>query len=128
MKGHFSASSRLSAFLSCLSECKVILSHIKGSGNTTSDHNSRNPQVCDESSSQIFKFVQDACDSVVQLISVTDVLSGAVRMPFLNREAWKSAQHECPDLRRTYAHLTEGTRPSRKASICKLIQSVTLAC
>ena len=131
LKGHFSASLRLSTFLFCLSEYNVILSHIKGSGNTTSDYNSRNPQVCDESCCQICKFVQDACDSVVQLISVTAVLSGAVRMPFLNQEAWRSAQHECPDLRRTYAHLTEGTRPSRKAKglkdVRKYLQAASIS-
>ena len=131
LKGHFSASSRLSTFLSCLSEYNVILSHINGSGNTTSDYNSRNPQVCDESCCQICKFVQDACDSVVQLISVTDVLSGAVRMPFLNQEAWRSAQQECPDLCRTYAHLTGGTRPSRKAKglkdVRKYLQAASIS-
>ena len=36
-------------------------------------------------------------------------------MPFLNKTAWHSAQHDCPDRRRAYAHHTQGTHPSRKA-------------
>ena len=35
-------------------------------------------------------------------------------MPFLNKQAWISAQQECHELRRTFAHLRAGTRPSRK--------------
>ena len=36
-------------------------------------------------------------------------------MPFVNKSAWRSAQHDCQDLRQAYAHLSKGTRPSRKA-------------
>ncbi len=36
-------------------------------------------------------------------------------MSFVNKSAWRSAQHDCQDLRRGYAHLSQGTRPSRKA-------------
>ena len=37
----------------------------------------------------------------------------------MNKAAWKSAQNDCPTLRRTYAHLTQGTRPSRKSKNLK---------
>ena len=37
-------------------------------------------------------------------------------MPFMNKTAWKSAQQSCSVLRKVYAHLTSGTRPSRKSS------------
>lgn len=41
------------------------------------------------------------------------------QMPFVNRSAWASIQIECSDLRRTHAHLVQGTRPSKKISnIC----------
>ena len=59
--------------------------------------------------------MNDICESVVRSVSVQDVLSGAARMPFLNMQAWKSAQNECYELRKTFAHLQSGTRPSRKA-------------
>ena len=40
-------------------------------------------------------------------------------MPYLNKSAWKSVQHDCSNLRRTYAHLTQGTRPSKKTKNIK---------
>ena len=114
-KGQFSASSRVSTFLSTLSEHHVTLRHIKGTSNASSDFGSRNPRTCEDASCQICKFVQDTISSVVASVEVSDVLSGKTKMPFLNNVAWKSAQHDCKDLRRTYAHLSNGTRPSRKA-------------
>ena len=114
-KGHFSASARVSTFLSCLSEYNVTLSHIKGSENVISDYASRHPSQCCESRCQICKFVDDMGNSVVRSVSVSDVLSGAARMPFLNKQAWLSAQQECHELRRTFAYLRAGTRPSRKS-------------
>ena len=36
-------------------------------------------------------------------------------MPFLNKTAWLNAQHSSSPLRRVYAHLPHGRRPSRKA-------------
>ncbi len=49
-------------------------------------------------------------------------------MSFVNKSAWRSAQHDCQDLRQAYAHLSEGTRPSRKAqNLKKLRQYLQLA-
>ena len=113
-QGHFSASSRVSTFLACLSNYPITMCHLKGTSNPTSDFSSRHPQECSDSSCQICKFVNDTASSVVASVHVSDVLSGQARMPFLNSNAWRSAQHDCNDLRRTYAHLSKGTRPSRK--------------
>ncbi len=55
-------------------------------------------------------------DSVVRSITVQDVLNGSFKMPFTNRPAWATTQQDCPDLRRTHAHLSQGTRPSKKAT------------
>ena len=89
--------------------------HIKGVNNVTGDFASRNPQKCDEAHCQFCKFVADECTAVVRIITVDDVLSGFVKMPFLDHTAWQSAQTECSALRRTFAHLTQGTRPARKS-------------
>lgn len=121
-KGHFSASSRVSTFLSCLSEHHVTLSHIKGTSNPSSDYASRNPRSCHDDSCQICKFVAETISSVINVVNVSDILSGNAKMPFLNSVAWKSAQHDCPDLRRTFAHLSNGTRPSRKAKNLKNVR------
>ena len=50
---------------------------------------------------------------------VSVVLHGRVRLPFTSHPAWLSIQTECPDMRRTHAHLTQGTRPSKKLNNIK---------
>ena len=62
------------------------------------------------------KFIEETQESVVQSISVTDVLAGHAAMPFTSRVSWISSQRECPDLRRVHAHLSQGTRPSKKVT------------
>lgn len=47
-------------------------------------------------------------------ITTTDILDGTSNLPFTSRAAWLSTKSECPDLRRTAAHLRQGTRPSKK--------------
>ena len=113
-KGKFSASSRVSTFLSCLSEHKVTVQHLKGEGNKSSDFASRNPTKCCDSSCQICEFVMDTSDSVVNAVTVSEVLDGSARIPFYNKSAWKSAQQNCPDLCKTCTYLINGTRPSKK--------------
>ena len=52
-------------------------------------------------------------------MAVEDIISGKVKVSFLTRTTWKATQLECPDLRRTHVHLTQGTRPSKKQTkIC----------
>ena len=55
----------------------------------------------------------------VRQVSPQDVLTGTARMPFTGRRAWLETQQECPNLRRTKAHLTQGTRPSKKETKIK---------
>ena len=43
-------------------------------------------------------------------------------MPFTTRSAWLAIQTDCPDLRRTYAHLKQGARPSRKTTNIKVVK------
>ena len=113
-KGKFSASSRVSTFLSTLSEHNVTVQHLKGKGNTSSDFSSRNPSECCDPSCQICAFVQETAESVVNRVSVEDVLSGTVGVPFYNKMAWKSAQQNCAALRKAHTYLVNGTRPARK--------------
>ena len=113
--GQFSASARVSTFLPTHSSHNVTVQHIPGKANASSDYSSRNSRECQDESCQICLFVNNTASSVINAITVKDVLAGSAAMPYKNTSAWKSAQHECPDLRRTYAHLTHGTRPSRKS-------------
>ena len=114
-QGKFSASSRVSTFLTALATHRVSVTHLKGAQNMTSDFSSRHPIHCAEDNCQICNFVNELASSAVYAVSVSDVLSGTEKMPFTNRTAWKSAQHDCPALRRAHAHLTQGTRPVRKS-------------
>ena len=115
-RGEFSASSRVTTFLSTVSRYSVHVRHIAGVENLPSDFASRNPNECLDSSCQICKFIVDFEESVVRSISVAEVLEGSTRMPFTSRAAWQATQLECPHLRRTHLHLSQGTRPSKKAT------------
>ncbi|XP_014678553.1 PREDICTED: uncharacterized protein LOC106818350 [Priapulus caudatus] len=121
-RGEYSASPRVSTFLATISRYQTSLRHLAGSANVPSDFASRNAPNCDEPNCQICTFISRIEDSVVRAISVQDVLSGGVRLPFTSRSAWRSTQSECPDLRRTHGHLVQGTRPSKKATSIKDIK------
>ena len=122
-RGEFSASSRVSTFLSIISRYNVQVRHISGASNLPSDYTSRNPAVCPTPSTcQVCKFINELQDSVVQSCqsdSVQNVLRGSMPMPFTSRAAWLATQQECPDMRRTCAHLSQGTRPSKKCTTLK---------
>ena len=115
-RGEFSNSSRVSTFLSVISRHQVMLNHISGAANLPSDYTSRNLPECTADKCQICKFVNELEESVVRELTVKDVVDGSQKMPFTSRLAWLATQQECPDLRRTHAHLTQGTRPSKKAN------------
>ena len=126
--GQFSASARVSTFLSCISSYNITISHISGKDNSSSDFSSRNPQECNDQSCEICKFVHETAESVVNAITVSDIISGNAQLPFLNRNAWKAAQRNCHNMRRAFAHLTQGTSPSRKARHIKNLRKYLRVC
>mgnify|MGYP000217631779 FL=1 len=89
-RGEFSASSRVTTFLSTVSGYSVHIRRITGIKSLPSDYASRNPQECLDSSCQIFKFVVELEDSVVRSLSVSRVRQGSVKMPFTSRAAWQA--------------------------------------
>ena len=113
-RGEFSASRRVTSFLTTVSRYQVSLQHFAGTANLPSDFASRNAPDCNEPQCQICSFVHETETSVVRGISTQEILESTKRLPFTSRPAWFSVQHECPDLRRVYAHLKQGTRPSKK--------------
>ena len=113
-RGEFSTSSRVTTFLSTVSRYLVHVRHIAGIDNLPSDFASRNPIECRNPSCQICKFIAKLEDSVVRTTNVDAVLEGSVHMPFTSRAAWQATQQDCSDLRRTHAHLSQGTHPSKK--------------
>jgi hypothetical protein len=118
-RGEFSASPRLATFLSTVSRYQMSVRHLAGSANIPSDFASRNAPDCTDTMCQICLFVKREEESVVMRISAQDILSGNAKLPFTSRSAWSSIQQECSDLRRCHAHLTQGTRPSKKATNIK---------
>ncbi|CAB3984112.1 Hypothetical predicted protein [Paramuricea clavata] len=117
-RGEFSASPRVTSFLSIVSRYQADIHHLAGSANVLSDFASRNAPECSEPKCQICNFISTTEDSVVRSTSVQDV-HHLPRLPFTTRSAWIQIQSECPDLRRTHAHLKQGTRPSKKLTNVK---------
>ena len=95
---------------------KVSLQHIPGAANLPADYHSRNPMECANKECQICTFIKDSANATVFRMTVDDVLERKVPMPFITKPAWKATQQDCPSLRRTYAHLAQGTRPNPKAN------------
>lgn len=118
-RGEFSASPRVSTYLSTVSHFQANVRHVAGAAILPSDFASRNAPVCSDSSCQVCKFINQAQESVVRHLSAQDVLSGQENLPFTSRKTWLSIQSECADLRRTHAHLIQGTRPSKKLTNIK---------
>ena len=118
-RGEFSASPRVSTYLSTVSRFQANVRHVAGAAILSSDFASRNAPVCSDSSCQVCKFINQAEESVVRHLSAQDVLSGQENLPFTSRKTWLSIQSECADLRRTHAHLIQGTRPSKKLTNIK---------
>ena len=114
LRGQFSSSSRVSTFMSILSEYNVEVQHISGAVNLPSDYQSRNPPECNSASCQICRFVAESDNVVVKSVTVDDILSGRMRVPFANKQTWTVLQKECPDLRRVHSYLKNGIRPTAK--------------
>ena len=131
MRGCFSNSSRVTTFLSVASRFAVTIQHLAGKSNVPSDFGSRNAPACNDARCQICSFVDDLQQASVSRIRVEDIASGKVRLPFTTRSTWLATQTECADLRRAHAHLTQGTRPSKKLTnirdVKRYLQLCTIA-
>ena len=86
-RGKFSASPRVTSFLSIVSRYQVNVRHLAGSDNVPTDFVSRNAPDCNDPKCQICTFIIQIKDSVVRNISVQDVLSNVKRLPFTTRSA-----------------------------------------
>ena len=121
-----------SPLLSTVSCHHVEIQHLAGNLNLTADFASRNPAVCDNPDRCcVCNFVKELEASIVQISSVSDIISGSSTLPFTNRKTWIQIQSKYPDLGRTKAHLRQGTRPGVKETSIKCVKQylnrVTLA-
>ena len=132
-RGEFSASPRVSTFLSTASRYQVSIRHVSGSSILQSDFASRNAPPCDNKSCQVCSFIVETEESVVRRtpVSIPDILTGVKKLPFTNRVGWLNIQSECQDLRRAKAHLKQGTRPSKKVTnardVKRYLNAITIA-
>ena len=117
-RGEFSASPRVTSFLSVVSRYQIDVQHLAGSANIPSDFSSRNAPECCNPQCQICSFISTTEDSVVRSTTSQDI-HNLSNVPFTTRSSWIQIQSECPDLRRTHAHLQQGTRPSKKLTNIK---------
>lgn len=113
-RGEFSASPRVTTFLSTASRFQVQIRHVAGAAILPSDFASRNAPECTSPVCQVCTFVRSTAEAVVGQVSLSDVIGGSQKLPFTSRSAWLAIQSDCSDLRRTGAHLRQGTRPSKK--------------
>ena len=118
-RGEFSSSPRVATFLSTVSRYQASVRNVAGAAILPSDFASRNAPECNNRTCQVCSFVQSTEDSVVLRSSVQSILSGTAKRPFTSRAACLALQAECLDLRRTYTHLTQATRPSKKLTNIK---------
>ena len=115
-RGEFSASPRVTSFLSTVSRYQINVRHLNGTANIPSDFASRNAPECTEPRCQVCSFIIQLEDSVVRSVHVQDIIDNMTRLPFTTRSTWLTIQSDCPDLRRTHTHLKQGTRPSKKST------------
>ena len=55
-------------------------------------------------------------------VTVREILDGRGQLPYTSRKAWLDTQGDCKDLRRTKAHLLQGTRPSKKETTIRSVK------
>ena len=98
-RGAFSTNARVSTFLSTVSSLPVEIRHKPGVEMHSSDFASRHPQTCPDRTCALCVFayeeqmVGDNCD-LLKHITVEEVTSGEVNMPFTSKKAWLDVQNE----------------------------------
>ena len=77
----------MTSFLTNVSRYQVNLQHLAGKANLPSDITSCNAPDCSEPNCQICNFVHEMEDSVVQNVSIHDILNSKSNLPFTIRSA-----------------------------------------
>ncbi|XP_071511850.1 uncharacterized protein [Diadema antillarum] len=130
-RGEFSASPRVSTFLTTVSRYQVSIRHLAA---LRMYQLTLPVGMLLHVKSPSVRFALSLLSWRAPLFTantIDEVLSGRTRMPFTSRNAWARIQSECADLRRTHAHLKQGTRPSKKLTdirdVKRYLQVATIA-
>lgn len=97
-RGKFSASPRVTFFLTTVSRYQVSLQHLTGRANLPLDFASRNGPECHKPHNRNCSFIHKTENSVVCGISIQEILDNTMPLAFTSRPAWFSVQNVCPDL------------------------------
>jgi hypothetical protein len=123
--GRFSASPRLQTLVTAVQRYNATFKHISGKLPTAliavADFCSRNPVECSTPSCKICQLSRDP-DTSFSTIRLSQLHSSLD--PKSSRPAWKQIQESSNDLRRAAAHITSGTRPSKKDTKIKDIKKL----
>ena len=99
-RGAYSTSSRISSFLSELSQLSVELEYTPGKNMKTSDFASRNPPKCEKPETcQICRFAEELQtvgddSSKIRRITIEDITAGKSILPLSQKGAWTDVQHK----------------------------------
>ena len=112
--GKFSASARISSFLTNINRTNIESRHISGKAklNPISDIQSRYPCNCDAEFCSIHKFIKESVDSVVDP-GAKNCKIGENSPGFTNKESWKSAQQSNQACMVTKQLLSSGKPPPK---------------
>ena len=105
MRGEFSTSFRMQAFLLAATQNNINISHIKGSNILLTEFGSRNSVNCDNSQCSVCKFIDESENVAVNSISVADIIKGNIKVPFSSMPAWLQIQLNCSNIQLTRKHL-----------------------
>ena len=84
-RGKFSSSPRVTTFLSTVSRHATSIRYVAGIANLPSDHASRNTMDCSAEKCQVCCFIRQTEEAIVYNITLKDIGSGDLRLPFTGR-------------------------------------------
>ena len=140
IRGGFSSSVRVAYFLSAIAQVPCYVVHKPGL-NHLGDYDSRNPVPCDlpDGKCHVCNFAfEESGPSVQELLykpvlasigaalTVADIDSGELTIPFTQTAGWKNIQEADPVLSKLRHHISGGTIPVRKVRGLELKKYYTL--
>ena len=94
-QGIFSASARIAAFLTTVNSFDVDIVHKVGKDLLLTDYLSRHPASCSNKRCQVCDYVKEQVfigESIVNVVTVSDIKQGKYQMPYAQSSAWVALQ------------------------------------
>ena len=113
-KGKFSASARMTSFITNINRVQIEVVHTSGKANlnAVSDMQSRNPSTCTAEHCTICNFVTTSIDTV---LNPAAILGAITTTSLYNPKAWAAAQKSNTACKTATEHLRTGKQPSKKS-------------